>query len=93
MKKLLNLFEASLRNSTGVGTICIMPAQIKNWRLQTVTAGTSDQFTVQPRCSNDLVGGVKQEAAEGVVVAAVITKEAADGQVDRHPVTGLQVHR
>lgn len=39
------------------------------------------------------VGGVKQEAAEGVVVAAVVAQEAADGQVDGHPVTGLQVHR
>lgn len=40
----------------------------------------------------DSVGGVKQEAAEGVVVAAVVAQEAADGQVDGHPVASLQVH-
>lgn len=39
------------------------------------------------------VGGVKQEAAEGVVVAAVVTQEAADWQVDGHLISGLQVHR
>lgn len=39
----------------------------------------------------NLISSIEQEATEGVVVADVIAEETSNGQVDRHPVPGVQV--
>ena len=53
----------------------------------TVTVGPNQEQLHFP----NLVSSIQQETSESVIVAAVITEETSDGQVDGHLVSSIQV--